>query len=90
MAQHGLPANSVTYNEFLSACVTARDRRSAWSITDQMRAAGTVPSAATRSILLRSLTERSHLSDVQGAVELMDELQGPVNEVGGVHPRRKD
>merc|ERR1719515_224365 len=81
MAEHGLPANSVTYNEFLSACVAARDRRTMWSIIDQMRAAGTAPSAATCSILLRSLTEHSHSTDVQRAIELMGEMQEPVDEV---------
>ena len=33
-AQRGHPANGVTYNEFLSTCVTARGRRSLWSIID--------------------------------------------------------
>merc|ERR1719326_225186 len=81
MAQHGLLANSITYNEFLSACVAARDRRSLWSIIDQMRAAGTAPNAATCSILLKSLTEHSHSTDVQRAMELMGEMQEPVDEV---------
>merc|ERR1719163_2726095 len=81
MAQHGHVANSITYNEFLSACVAARDRRTMWSIIDQMRAAGTAPNAATCSILLRSLTEHSHTSDVQRAMQLMDDMQEPVDEV---------
>merc|ERR1719379_2997888 len=81
MAQNGQPANSVTYNEFLSACVAARDRRSMWSIVDQMQASGTAPNAATCSILLRSLTEHSHISDVQRAIELIEQMQEPVDEV---------
>merc|ERR1719379_2674344 len=81
MAQNGQPANSVTYNEFLSACVAARDRRSMWSIVDQMQASGTAPNAATCSILLRSLTGHSHVSDVQRAIELMEQMQEPVDEV---------
>merc|ERR1719265_1716420 len=52
-----------------------------WSIIDQMRAAGASPSAGTCSILLRSLTEHSHLSDVQRAIQLMDDMQEPVDEV---------
>ena len=46
MTQTGQPANSVTYNEFLSACVVARDRRSMWPITDQVRASGSAQRAA--------------------------------------------
>ena len=59
-------------------------------IIDQMWAAGTAPSAATCSILLRSATEHSHLSDVQRVMELMDEMQEPVGlRDGGVHPHRE-
>ena len=46
MAQRSLPANSVTYNESLSACVAAQYRRRMWGITDKMLAAGTAPNAA--------------------------------------------
>jgi len=32
MAASGLPANKVTYNEFLNALVVAKDRRGIWSL----------------------------------------------------------
>merc|ERR1719150_2485247 len=40
MAACGLRANSVTYNELLHAKVMAMDTKGAWSILDDMQAAG--------------------------------------------------
>merc|ERR550514_1826311 len=60
MASRSLPANQVTYNEFLRALTTTKDRRAVWSLIDDMQASQVAPDAATCSILLRSLTEHSH------------------------------
>ena len=81
MAQNGQPANSVTYTGVLSACVAARDRRSMGSTADRMQAAGTARNAATCSILLRSLTGHPHVPDVQRAIELIEQMREPVDEV---------
>merc|ERR1719247_3923517 len=81
MAERRLPANKVTYHEFLHACVLAKDRRGVWSIMDQMQATSTAPDAVTCSILLKSLTMHSHPSDVRRTVELMEQMQDPLDEV---------
>merc|ERR550514_1932040 len=57
MASRGLPANQVTYNEFLRALAASKDRRAVWTLVDDMQASQVAPDATTCSILLRSLTE---------------------------------
>ena len=65
MAESGLPANKVTYNEFFNAWVTAKDRSGIWALLDDMEAAGLAPNSATCSILLKSMTVHSHSSDIE-------------------------
>jgi len=81
MLERGLPANMVTYNELLGAKVAAKDRRGVWRLIDDMKRAGVSPNAASCSVLLKALTEHSHTSDVSRTVELLDQMEEPVDEV---------
>merc|ERR550514_2035637 len=81
MASRGLPANQVTYNEFLRALTASKDRRAVWTLVDDMQASNVAPDAAVCSILLRSLTEHSHSTDVTRTVRLLSQMEEPMNEV---------
>merc|ERR1719421_1219424 len=81
MADRGLPANKVTYNELLNARVVAKDRRGMWRLVEDMKGAGVKPNAVTCSILLKALTEHSHAADVTSTVELLQEIEEPMDEV---------
>merc|ERR1719359_2031472 len=72
MSRRGLPPNKVTYNELLNARVMAKDRRGMWSLVEDMQASGVVPSSATCSILLKSLTTNSLSSDVTRTMALLE------------------
>merc|ERR1719379_2597313 len=74
MSAQGLPANRVAFNEFLRALIAARDRRAAWALVDDMRAAQLAPDATTCSLLLKSLTEHSHSTDVERTMSLLRQM----------------
>merc|ERR1719414_1417862 len=81
MSQRGLQANKVTYNELLHSKVMAKDRDGIWSLIDEMHAAGVQANSVTCSILLKSLTLHSQPEDVKRVTSLIDEVEGPIDEV---------
>jgi len=81
MSKQGLPANRVTYNELLNAKVVSKDRRGMWKLIDDMKAAGAPPNSVTCSILLKALTDHSHAVDVSKTMELLQEMDEPMDEV---------
>merc|ERR1719158_1939424 len=81
MSKQGLPANRVTYNELLNAKVMSKDRRGMWKLVEDMKAAGTSPNAVTCSILLKALTDHSHAADVQNTMDILQEMDEPMDEV---------
>ena len=68
-------ANSVAYQEFLSACGAARDPRSRWSISDQMRPFADRTDCGRLLHPLETPSQQSRLSDLQRGIEFMDEMQ---------------
>jgi pentatricopeptide repeat protein len=81
MVDRGLPANRVTYNELLNAKVASKDRRGMWKLVDDMKAANVTPNAVSCSILLKALTEHSHEQDVADTLELVKQMDEPMDEV---------
>merc|ERR1719327_769029 len=81
MTDRGLPANRVTYNELLNAKVASKDRRGMWKLVEGMKAANVTPNAVTCSILLKALTEHSHAQDVADTMELLKQMDEPMDEV---------
>merc|ERR1719191_1128648 len=81
MVQRGLPANKVTYNELLNAKVASKDRRGMWKVIEDMKAAHVTPNAVTCSILLKALTEHSHTQDITDTMELLHQMDDPMDEV---------
>merc|ERR1719473_656790 len=81
MVQRGLPANRVTFNELLNAKVIAKDRRGMWKIIEDMKEAGVSPNAVTCSILLKALTYHSHAADVSNTMEVLQQIDEPMDEV---------
>merc|ERR1719214_216708 len=81
MVQRGLPANKVTYNELLNAKVASKDRRGMWKLVEDMKAADVAPNAVTCSILLKALTEHSHTQDITDTMELLKQIDEPMDEV---------
>eukprot|EP00746_Dinoflagellata_sp_MGD_P157463 gnl/MRDRNA2_/MRDRNA2_86210_c1_seq8.p1 gnl/MRDRNA2_/MRDRNA2_86210_c1~~gnl/MRDRNA2_/MRDRNA2_86210_c1_seq8.p1 ORF type:complete len:1095 (+),score=264.11 gnl/MRDRNA2_/MRDRNA2_86210_c1_seq8:201-3287(+) len=81
MAERDLPANRVTYNELLNAKVASKDRRGMWKLVENMKAANVTPNAVTCSILLKALTEHSHAQDVADTMELLKQMDEPMDEV---------
>jgi len=81
MSQRGLPANRVTYNELLNAKVMAKDRRGMWKLVEDMKTAGAAPNAVTCSILLKALTDHSHSADVSSTMEVLQQMDEPMDEV---------
>merc|ERR1719217_1363918 len=81
MSKRGLPANRVTYNELLNAKVIAKDRRGMWKLVEDMKMAGAAPNAVTCSILLKALTDHSHAADVQSTMDVLNQMDEPMDEV---------
>merc|ERR1719313_641230 len=81
MVTRGLAANKVTYNELLNAKVQSKDRRGSWKLVEQMQAAGMTASSVTCSILLKSLTRNSHSADVTRTMDLIEQMDDPMDEV---------
>eukprot|EP00928_Gymnodinium_smaydae_P025389 TRINITY_DN2022_c2_g3_i1.p1 TRINITY_DN2022_c2_g3~~TRINITY_DN2022_c2_g3_i1.p1 ORF type:complete len:1064 (-),score=241.45 TRINITY_DN2022_c2_g3_i1:64-3255(-) len=81
MVDRGLQPNKVTYNELLHATVMSKDTKGLWNIVDEMHASGLKANPITCSILLKSLTASSKCEDVRRIVELIDEVEEPIDEV---------
>merc|ERR1719375_2754001 len=81
MSKRGLPANRVTYNELLNAKVMSKDRRGMWKLVEDMKVAGASPNAVTCSILLKALTDHSHAADVSSTMEVLQQMDEPMDEV---------
>eukprot|EP00928_Gymnodinium_smaydae_P022070 TRINITY_DN18654_c1_g2_i1.p1 TRINITY_DN18654_c1_g2~~TRINITY_DN18654_c1_g2_i1.p1 ORF type:complete len:1124 (-),score=225.40 TRINITY_DN18654_c1_g2_i1:67-2994(-) len=81
MAQQGIQANRVTYNELLHSKVSANDRKGMWDTIDEMHGAGLKVNSVSCSILLKSLGEHSSAVDVRRIVDLMDEIEEDIDEV---------
>merc|ERR1719440_191659 len=81
MSKQGLPANRVTYNELLNAKVISKDRRGMWKLIEDMKDAGVSPNAVTCSILLKALTDHSHAADVSKTMEVLQQIDEPMDEV---------
>merc|ERR1719235_119124 len=81
MTERGLPANKITYNELLNAKVQSKDRRGLWKLIEQMQAAGVAPNSVSCSILLKSLTMNSYPSDISRTMDLIDQMEEPMDEV---------
>jgi pentatricopeptide repeat protein len=81
MVDRGMPANRVTYNELLNAKVASKDRRGMWKLVEEMKAADVKPNAVSCSILLKALTEHSHSQDVADIMELLNQMDEPMDEV---------
>merc|ERR1719401_2992836 len=81
MTTRGLQASKVTYNELLHSRVMAKDRRGTWELIDEMHAAGVRANSVTCSILLKSLSQQTSGSDVRRIMDLIDEVEDPIDEV---------
>jgi len=81
MNSRGVQANKVTYNELLHARVVANDIAGVWTVVEEMKSAGVPANQVTCSILMKSLTPNSHPRDVKRIVDLIDQVDEPVDEV---------
>merc|ERR1719401_3034634 len=81
MTTRGLQASKVTYNELLHSRVMAKDHRGTWELIDEMHAAGVRANSVTCSILLKSLSQQTSGSDVRRIMDLIDEVEEPIDEV---------
>eukprot|EP00927_Polykrikos_kofoidii_P027699 TRINITY_DN2427_c0_g1_i2.p1 TRINITY_DN2427_c0_g1~~TRINITY_DN2427_c0_g1_i2.p1 ORF type:complete len:1135 (-),score=218.62 TRINITY_DN2427_c0_g1_i2:275-3616(-) len=82
MRKAGFAPNVVTYNELLHAYAKnigrGRDSRAwVWELVDEMRRDGVHPNRVTCSILMRN----SKGNDVVRAMELVDSMEEPIDEV---------
>jgi len=81
MNELGIQANKVTYNELLSALVSIKDRRGMWQLLSEMKKNGVTPNSVSCSIILKSLNSNSHPTDIDRAMELMEEIEDEMDEV---------
>merc|ERR1719379_204407 len=81
MTAAGFQPNKVTFNELLHAKVMAKDRRGLWSLVEEMQKAGVQANSVTCSILLKSLTQHSDPEDVERVINLIDQVEGTIDEV---------
>jgi pentatricopeptide repeat protein len=81
MSKHGIKANKVTYNELLNGLVSIKDRRGMWQLISEMMKDGVMPNSVTCSIILKSLNANSHPSDIQRAMELVENMSDSMDEV---------
>lgn len=77
----GVQANKVTYNELLHARVVANDIAGVWAVVEEMKTAGVPANQVTCSILMKSLNPHSHPNDVKRILELIDQVEEPIDEV---------
>merc|ERR1719388_661040 len=52
-----------------------------WKLVEDMKVAGAAPNAVTCSILLKALTDHSHAADVQSTMDVLQEMDEPMDEV---------
>merc|ERR1719388_92054 len=52
-----------------------------WKLVEDMKTAGAAPNAVTCSILLKALTDHSHAADVQSTMDVLQEMDEPMDEV---------
>jgi pentatricopeptide repeat protein len=81
MTAAGFQPNKVTFNELLHAKVVAKDRRGLWTLVEEMQKAGVQANSVTCSILLKSLTSHSDPEDVERVINLIDQVEGNIDEV---------
>lgn len=81
MRERGLPSSEITYNGLLHTRVLAGDHAGAWRVMEDMKAAGVAANAVTCSILMRALTPRSSEAEVMRTMELVDGMEGAMDEV---------
>jgi len=81
LSDAGGQASQAAYHALLHARVLAGDRRGAWRVQENMAASGVAPHAVTCSILLKSITAPAHGTDLTRALELVDALDGAMDEV---------
>lgn len=81
MVARGLRANKVTFNELINAKVVAGDVNGMWNLLQRMKDAGMKASSVTCSILLKSLTVHSRSCDVQRVMDLIADIEEPIDEV---------
>jgi pentatricopeptide repeat protein len=81
MTAAGFQPNKVTFNELLHAKVMAKDRRGLWNLVEEMQKAGVQANSVTCAILLKSLTQQSDPEDVERVINLIDQVEGTIDEV---------
>jgi len=82
MRQLGLQPNRVTFNELINAMVASgHDREDIWHVIAEMKDAGIQTNHVTCSILLKNLNARSAEKDVIRTMELIDNMEEPMDEV---------
>merc|ERR1719379_956820 len=81
MREYDLQPNKITYNELINAKVEAGDRNGVWQLLAQMKNQGESPNSVTCSILLKALTERASKQDVKYTMDLVDQMEDPMDEV---------
>jgi len=82
MRKLDLQPNRVTFNELINAMVSAgRTARDIWHVVSEMKEAGIKTNHVTCSILLKSLNARSSEKDVMLTMELVDNMEEPMDEV---------
>merc|ERR1719388_29413 len=52
-----------------------------WKLVEDMKVAGAAPNAVTCSILLKALTDHSHAADVQSTMDVLQQMDEPMDEV---------
>merc|ERR1719313_495365 len=81
MREKGHQPNKITYNELINAKVETGDRKGIWDLLGEMKKQGESPNSVTCSILLKALTERASKYDVQYTMDLVDQMEDPMDEV---------
>jgi pentatricopeptide repeat protein len=81
MREHGLQPNKITYNELINAKAEAGNRLGVWDLVAEMKKQGESPNSVTCSILLKTLTARSSKQDVKRTMDLVDQMEDPMDEV---------
>merc|ERR1719335_65798 len=86
MKTQGLQPNSVTFNELINAMVGRRNagngrRKEMWNMIEEMKDASVKPNRVTISILMKSLDHHSASTDIVNAMDLLDKMDEPMDEV---------
>mmetsp|Transcript_26149 Transcript_26149/g.55348 ORF Transcript_26149/g.55348 Transcript_26149/m.55348 type:complete len:1116 (+) Transcript_26149:127-3474(+) len=84
MRTEGLQPNRVTFNELVNGMVikgSQAQRAEIWGIIKEMKVLGVKPNQVTCSILLKNLGPYSSGTDVSETMELINEMDEPMDEV---------